>query len=381
MTILEIQAKSVLIRRPRIDSWFLAGYGMNLYRGCAHACTYCDGQAESYRVEGSFGYDVGVKTGALTLLNRELDPRRHRNPFDRGFVLVGGGVGDSYQPLEEKYRLTRGALELLAAYRYPVHLLTKSTLVLRDLDLLQTINSQTRALVSFSFSSVDPKLSSIFEPGVPSPSERFAAIRRLCSAGIICGMFLMPVIPFISDDVEHITSAISQARSAGASFIIFGGLTLKEGRQKEHFLDTLRRYFPSYLDRYTRIYPGDRWGGANPAYYRELNLRFFQIAASQSLPVRIPVELCLPFVSENALVALVLDQMDYLIKMTGGRTALGNLAYQISKLHTPLRYLPDYSILKKMSPAASSLIQEILVSGTSQQYQDLMRFKTISSQY
>ncbi len=102
MSIKETEAKSILRKHKKIDSWFLSRYGMNLYRGCTHNCVYCDGRAEGYYVEGEFGKDVVVKVNAVEILKKELDPKRKRIPFKRGFILVGGGVGDSYQPIEKK---------------------------------------------------------------------------------------------------------------------------------------------------------------------------------------------------------------------------------------------------------------------------------------
>ncbi len=95
MTIREIKAKSILRKYKKVETWFLTCYGMNLYRGCHHNCVYCDGRSEKYRVDGEFGEDVAVKVNAIELLRRELDPKRKRTPFKRGYVGVGGGVGDS----------------------------------------------------------------------------------------------------------------------------------------------------------------------------------------------------------------------------------------------------------------------------------------------
>ena len=135
MTIREIEAKSILRKHKKIDSWFVSRYGMNLYRGCIHNCTYCDGRAEKYQVQGEFGKQVAVKTNAIEILRRELDPSRKRKPMKRGFIGIGGGVGDSYQPIEEKYQLTRQTLQIIYDFNFPVFVLTKSTLVERDIDL------------------------------------------------------------------------------------------------------------------------------------------------------------------------------------------------------------------------------------------------------
>ena len=129
MTIREIEAKSILRKYKKIDSWFISRYGMNLYRGCIHNCIYCDGRSEGYYVDGEFGEDVTVKINAIEILRQELDPKRKRTPFKRSFMIIGGGVGDSYQPIEEKYQLSRRALELVDEYNFSVHVLNKSTLI------------------------------------------------------------------------------------------------------------------------------------------------------------------------------------------------------------------------------------------------------------
>ncbi len=231
MNITEIEAKSILRKHKKIDSWFISHYGMNLYRGCSHNCVYCDGRAEGYYVEGEFGKDVAVKINGIEILARELDPARKRRPFKQSFIMVGGGVGDSYQPAEEKYQLSRKVLQLLYKYNFPVHVLTKSTLIIRDMDILKDINEQRKAVVSFSFSSVDNRISSIFEPGVPPPAERLKTLALFKEQGFACGMFLMPVIPFVTDTKGLIEQAVKRGAEIGVDFIIFSGMTLKQGRQ------------------------------------------------------------------------------------------------------------------------------------------------------
>ena len=158
MSIRELEAKSILRKRKKIDSWFLSHYGMNLYRGCAHNCAYCDGRSEKYRVNGDFGAEITAKVNAPELLQKSLDPRGKRKPFPNGYIMLGGGIGDSYQPCEEKLGLTRKTLKVLAQHSFPIHILTKSCLVERDLDLIREINARSRAIVSMSFSSVDDQL-------------------------------------------------------------------------------------------------------------------------------------------------------------------------------------------------------------------------------
>ena len=160
--ITEINAKSILRKHKKIDSWFISQYGMNFYRGCNHNCVYCDGRSERHYVEGEFGKDVLVKINAIELLRKELDPRRKRKPLKPCYIMLGGGVGDSYQPIEKKYQLSRKALQLLYDFNYPVSILTKSTLIERDLDIIKQINEKSKVIVSFSFSSTDEKISSVF---------------------------------------------------------------------------------------------------------------------------------------------------------------------------------------------------------------------------
>ena len=254
MNIKEIEAKSILRKYKKIDSWFISRYGMNLYRGCTHNCVYCDGRAEGFYVEGEFGEDVVVKTNAIEILRRELDPKRKRVALKKCYTMPGGGVGDSYGPAEKRYQLTQKALQLIYEYNFPVHILTKSTLVKRDVDLLKKINEQNRAIVSCSFSSIDEKISAIFEPGVPTPTERLETLAFFKKEGIACGMFLLPVIPFITDTPQLMEQAISKATEVGLDFIIFGGMTLKDGRQKDYFFTTIKKYYPKLLTEYQNIY-------------------------------------------------------------------------------------------------------------------------------
>ena len=374
MSVQEIRAKSILIKRKTIDSWFVSRYGMNLYRGCLHNCAYCDGRAEGYYVEGEFGQDVCVKINAPEILRRELDPARRRKPLKGGYFLIGGGVGDSYQPLEQTYRLSRRALELMAEFRYPVQILTKSTLVRRDLDLLEQINRQSRAVVGFSISSVDEQISSIYEPGVPSPAERLEALKGFKARGIPCALFLLPVIPFVTDTEQLIDAALQAATDAGVDYLIFGGMTLKQGRQSEYFLRRLSRHHGECLSEYGKIYRGDPWGQATAEYYRRLHERFRRIAGKYNLPLRMPPELFRDLLDDRDRIAVILDQMDYLFRLQGKASAYGSAARAISRLAEPIREaLRSDTTPPAINGKARALIREILATGTSEQYEQLLR--------
>jgi DNA repair photolyase len=373
VTVREAEAKSILRKQKRTDSWFVSRYGMNLYRGCTHNCVYCDGRAEKYRVDGEFGRDVVVKVNAIELLRRELDPRRKRMPLKQGFVMLGGGVGDSYQPAERQYGLTRQAMELMLEYGYPVHVLTKSTLVERDLDLLNRINEQSRAIVSFSFSSVDDDTSHVFEPGVPPPSERLSTLKRFKNEGIACGMFLLPVIPLVTDTPERIDESVRTARDAGLDFVVFGGMTLKDGRQREYFQRVLSQQYPGLIPEYDKLYPGSKWGQVTPQYYAALHARFNEIRKRYGVPPRIPARLFRDILDENDLVSVILEQMDYLLMLEGRSSPFRYAAWSVSQLKEPISTMrSELQSLKGVGEATERVILEIIGTGTSSHYEKLI---------
>ncbi len=214
-------------------------------------------------------------------------------------MVLGGGVGDSYQPLEERRRLARGALEILDAHGLPVHVLTKSTLVLRDTDILEKINRRSRALVSFSISSVRDEVCSAFEPGAPPASARLEALAALRARGIPCGVFLLPVIPFVTDSWACIEESVRAAAAAGADFVVFGGMTLKPGRQMAHFLEVLDREAPGHREQVSELYPEDPCGAPRGSYYRRIGLLFGDAARRHSMAPRMPLALFADLVEDS----------------------------------------------------------------------------------
>ncbi len=373
MNIKEINAKSILRKHKKIDSWFLSRYGMNLYRGCIHNCVYCDGRSERYNVDGEFGEDVVVKINAIDILKRELDPRRKKTSLKKGYIMVGGGVGDSYQSVEKKYELTRKTLELLYQKDFPVHILTKSTLVKRDVDIIKQINKKNRSIVSFSFSSTNEKISSIFEPNVPPPKERLDTLRFFKNEGIIIGMFLMPVIPFITDIPKILDKTIKDASDANIDFIIFGGMTLKSGRQMDYFYNHLKKYYPDLINEYNYIYRGERWGSANKEYYEAIHKTFNTIAKKYRILKRIPQKLFDDILDENDKVIVILEHIDYLLKLQGKKSPYGFAAYSISKIQESLSNLKnELRKIRGVGKATEDIILEILETGKSTYYEKLM---------
>ena len=376
VAITTIEAKSLLRKGKRIDSWFVSRYGMNIYRGCAHDCAYCDGRDERYRVEGTFGRDVAVKVNAPELLRRELDPSRKRKPWRRGFILLGGGVGDSYQPAERRAGVTRAVLEVIEAFGHPVHVLTKSTLVERDLDLLERIDRSHQAIVSMSLSSADDEVSRRFEPGCPSPSARLAALEAAKARGHATGVYLMPVIPFVTDTPAAMTATLTAVKAAGVDFVVFGGMTLKDGRQRHHFLEVLRRYDPELEVELDIVYPpGQRWGNALPEYYEAITIAFSTLARRLGIPQRIPPRLYKDHIDLNDRVVVELDGIDHLLRSTGRRSTYRAAANAVAQLADPideLRTRGELRRLRGVGPTTERIIKEIIDAGSSSYYATLL---------
>lgn len=376
MNITQIDSKSILRKQKKVDSWFLSSYGMNLYRGCTHNCIYCDGRAEGYYVDGVFGEDITVKANAIDLLKKELDPSQKRKPFNNGFFLVGGGVCDSYEPVEKKFKLTLQALEVLEEFGHPVHMLTKNVLIERDMDLLKSINDKSRVIISMSFSSVDDKISSIVEPTVPPPLERLKTLSKFKKEGMVSGMFLMPVIPFLTDTSEQIDASVKAAKETGLDFIVFGGMTLKEGKQKDYFLEEIGKHYPHLIGKYKSFYPDNKWGNAASEYYEKINKLFYQTAAKYNMPVRIPVTHYSNLFNENEIVKLMLEHIDYCAKLRNENSPYGYAAHSISQLTQPLSSIKNKLCeLKGVGKFTEKIILEILNTGSSSLYNKIVCFK------
>ena len=368
----EKQARTILRKSKITDSWFVSKYGMNLYRGCEHACAYCDGRAEKYRVEGDFGRDIEVKHNAPELLRRELGRIK-----ERGMIFVGGGVCDAYQPAEQQYQLTRRCLELILEHQLPVHVLTKSALVQRDLDLLQQINEGAGAIVSFSFCSDDPSVVRTFEPGCTTAEQRFAVLQQCRQRGIPTGMMLMPLIPLVSDGAASIERLVRRARELEVAFVIFGGMTLKQGRQQRHFLRVLRGRHPELAGRYARIYPGHEWGHASGDHYQRVDRLCAQLLAKYKIPPRIPLRLFAGKVDQRVEVSMVLAHIHYLLKIRGeDRRAYEHASYKIQGLKEDLADLVQNDLLVQVQgigPVINRLVKEMVQTGQCGYYTKLMK--------
>ena len=229
-------------------------WSLNPYRGCQHGCHYCF--ARRYHtlldldVSSDFSSIVLVKVNVVEVLRWELsDPAWHRDE------VVIGTATDPYQSVEGRYRLTRGCLKALSDRRTPVSLVTKGTMVVRDLDALKELTHRAGATVCFSVTTLRPDLWRALEPGTPPPWQRLRALERLASAGVRAGVLLAPIVPGLTDSLSHLEEVVRASAESGAHFLGADLLRLREGT-REHFLGFLREHFPQVARRYERLYPG-----------------------------------------------------------------------------------------------------------------------------
>ncbi|NQE54590.1 hypothetical protein C5S29_13455 [ANME-1 cluster archaeon GoMg3.2] len=246
---IEIEAKSVLQKQKYRDNWFWNRYGINPYRGCQFACNYCDAITEKYLVHEDykdFSRIIYVKRNAPELLEKEVKKRKPD-------VVAMSGVTDPYQPAEKKYGLTRKILEVLARHKFPVHIITKSNLVLRDIDLLREIAKQTWCSVSLTIITFNKDLLPYLEPFAPSPERRLKAVEKLNEGGVQAGVDFTPIVPYLLDNEENIEDGIKRA-SEHAKYILIGAAMTLRSNQRIRFFDLLKTNFPELVKKYENLY-------------------------------------------------------------------------------------------------------------------------------
>lgn len=258
-----------------VKSILSAKNGMNLYRGCSHGCIYCDSRSTCYHMEHDFE-DIEIKANAIELLEHALKRKRAK------CMLGTGSMTDPYIPLESKIGNVRKALALADQYGFGFTLITKSDRVLRDLDLLKSINDKTKCVVQMTLTTCDENLCRKIEPNVSTTKERVEALKRLHEAGIPTVVWLCPVLPFINDTEENIRGILKYCTEAKVYGVIcFGmGMTLREGN-REYFYSRLDRLFPHMKEKYMRIY-GTQYQISSPKN-NELMKLFHQICEDNGI--------------------------------------------------------------------------------------------------
>ena len=250
-------------------------WSLNPYAGCVHRCRFCF--AVQYRVvaaqgtQQDFGTRLFIKTNFVEVLAREL-----RRPGLQGEHITLGTATDPYQPVEARYRLTHGALELLRDHANPISLLTKSPLIVRDVGLFADLARIASAEVFFSITTVDLGLWRTLEPGTANPFHRLKAMRTLREAGVPAGVMLAPILPGLTDSAACIEAVAAAARDHDAAYFSTAALRLAP-HVKEFYLGFIGAEYPELLPRYTRAYPGPH---APPEYRDRLNARVERIRAA-----------------------------------------------------------------------------------------------------
>lgn len=222
--------------------------GMNLYRGCTHGCIYCDSRSICYNMQHDFE-DIEVKSNAIELLEHSLKRKRNR-------CMIGtGAMTDPYMPIEGQLEMTRKSLELINHYEFGLAIQTKSDLILRDLDLLKSINEKTKCVVQMTLTTFDESLCKIIEPNVCTTKRRAEVLRILRDHGIPTIVWLTPVLPFINDTEDNLNGILDYCIEADVYGILtFGmGLTLREG-DREYYYSKLDVHFPGLKEKYVKTY-------------------------------------------------------------------------------------------------------------------------------
>lgn len=259
--VVEDDTQGALSRNDSPDIPFT--WSVNAYRGCTHACAYCYARPTheylGYGAGTDFERIIVVKRRAPALLEDAL-----RAPGWKGERICFSGVTDPYQPLERRYALTRGCLEICARYRNPVSIITRSPLITRDLDLLLALNEHQAVIVHVSLPIADPELARLIEPGAPPPSARLRAIEVLSAAGVPVGVNIAPLIPGLND--AGVPDALKQARAAGARWA-WHGLVRLPGAVAPVFEARVREALPLRADAILRRIAEARDGKLNDSRF------------------------------------------------------------------------------------------------------------------
>jgi DNA repair photolyase len=281
----EYRARKIVNVYKHVDGpWFWNKYSAHPYIGCRSGCEFCylrGGRYLGRRDPATFDTLIQVKTNAVELLRRDLEN------LPRDILLCG----DWQQPAEDKYRLSRAMLEVVYELGFPLFIVERSPLLARDLDLLQAIHEKTHVSVVLSFSNVDNTLKHAFEPRSPGIQRRLETMEQLAKAGILVGASLMPILPYVGDDEQHLTEEIQAARDHGGTFVLAGSLSM-EGVQAERTFAAAQKLDPALGDKWHKFYKTSAEGKPNysapPAYHARLGLRVRELCERIGIGARMP---------------------------------------------------------------------------------------------
>jgi DNA repair photolyase len=254
VTFHEVLAKSALNHVPGASRTMPFAWTVNPYRGCTHACVYCFARNTHTYLDLDAGKDfdteIIVKINVAEILAKELAKRKDPIPS----VSLGTNT-DPYQRAEGRYRLMPGVIAALAESGTPFSILTKGTLLRRDLPLLAEASRRVTVDLAMSIAVYDEKLQDSVEPGTPTATARLATVTAAREAGLRCAVFMMPILPYLTDTREHLDAALAQIREAGASTVLYTALHLRPGT-KEWYMAWLEREHPELVEKYRFMYYG-----------------------------------------------------------------------------------------------------------------------------
>lgn len=220
---------------------------VNLYRGCTHGCIYCDSRSTCYNV-GEFE-NIAVKQNAIEIFEKEISRKRKKT------MINTGSMCDPYIPIESSLELTRKMLEIIKDKYFGVGILTKSDLVLRDIDIIEEINRRYGALVCMTITTYDDDLCKRIERNVIPTSKRFACLEEFSKRGIPTGIWMGPILPFINDTEENIVRIVKRCHEIGIKYIVvFDFGTTKRDGSEQYFYNSLDKYFPGLKQKYMKTY-------------------------------------------------------------------------------------------------------------------------------
>ena len=261
----KINISGLIMHYINVKSILSPNNGMNLYRGCTHGCIYCDSRSHVYNMDHEFD-DVEVKQNSIDLLKKALMNKKEK-------CMIGtGSMTDPYIPLEKELRYIRRALELIYRYGHGFTCITKSNLILDDLDLLKKINAKSKVVVQMTLTCCDDELSRILEPNVCTTTERVNVLRKLKEEGIPTIVWLCPILPYITDNPENINQIIDYCIETNVKGILCFemGMTLREGN-REYFYKKLDEHFPDMKKVYQEKY-GDKYSIPSPNNHKLMKI-------------------------------------------------------------------------------------------------------------
>jgi DNA repair photolyase len=277
-SLLEDTCKSALNRVPDAARVPFR-WTVNPYRGCTHSCHYCFARAFHRYLDLGVGEDFSskiiVKTNVVEVLRRELS-----SPRWSGEPVAMGTATDPYQHCEGRYKLTRGVVEAFADFGNPMSMLTKSTMIVRDLDVFLRLAEVADVSVSMSVGTLDEEIRKVVEPGTPPGRRRLEILGRFAQAGIRTSILVAPVLPELTDDDAHLSEVLAEAARAGIGSAAVIPLHVRPGI-RDHFVPWLRGAYPHLADRYEQLY-GNR-AYAPRAYQEELSARFKELRERHGL--------------------------------------------------------------------------------------------------